>query len=276
VWLALAAVVGVVLSVAVAAILMRQKPQDLAITPPAEPQQEAPQPPAKIAQRAQPSPAEEKSPPAATGQQTGQQTAQPSAPAGQEAASPPAEAQNAAGLPSAARAAMLIASPDNPQKPVVNLGSTVWSTIPPAPGQPATVGVKAEADIPDLKMHATMTLRKNTDSTLQATHTIDLKFAFADGAPITGFKDVGLPQMRKLDSTASEQLTSVKVKISDVYFLIALAKGDEDVVRNLDLMRTRAWFDFPLLLNDNRIAKLVFQKSADGEAMLEKAFEAWK
>ena len=42
-----------------------------------------------------------------------------------------------------------------------------------------------------------MTLRKNTDPTLQATHTIDLKFSFAEGAPITGFKDVGLPQMRK-------------------------------------------------------------------------------
>jgi hypothetical protein len=136
--------------------------------------------------------------------------------------------------------------------------------------------VKADADIPDLKLHATMTLRKNTDPTLQATHTIDLKFAFADGAPLTGFKDVGAPQMRKLDSTASEALTSVKVKISDIYFLIALAKGDQDTARNLDLMQTRAWFDYPLLLNDNRIAKLVFQKSSEGEAMLAKAFDAWK
>ncbi len=41
-------------------------------------------------------------------------------------------------------------------------------------------------------------------------------------------------------------------------------------------MQTRAWFDFPLLLNDNRIAKVVFQKSPEGEAMLAKAFEAWK
>ena len=125
-------------------------------------------------------------------------------------------------------------------------------------------------------MHATMTLRKNTDPTLEATHTIDLKFTFAEGAPFTGFKDVGLPQMRKLDSTASEQLNSVKVKISDDYFLFALAKGDQDLARNIDLMKTRAWFDFPLLLNDDRIAKLVFQKSEDGEAMLEKAFDAWK
>ena len=121
----------------------------------------------------------------------------------------------------------------------------------------------------------TMTLRKNTDPTLQATHTIDLKFSFSDGAPITGVKDVE-PKMRNLGSTASEALTGVRVKISDVYFVIALAKGDQDAARNLDLMQTRAWFDFPLLLNDNRIAKLVFQKSTKGEAMLAKAFEAWK
>ena len=176
--------------------------------------------------------------------------------------------------PGVAPAAMLIASPDNPQKPISNLGSAVWSTIPPAPGQPATVAVKVEADIPDLKMHATMILRKNTDPTLQAAHTIDLKFSFADGAPIAGFKDIGLPQMRMQDSTASEALTSVKFKVTDVSFLIALPVSRFSA-RNLDLMPTRAWIDFPLLLNDNRTAKLVFQKSAAGQEMLEKALDAW-
>jgi hypothetical protein len=273
-WLALAIVVGVVLSVAIVAIVMRQKPQDLAINPPAEPPEDvAPQPPAKIAERVQAAPVNPSSPPAASSEPQGDHSAAP----GEGPGGAAVEAQNSASPPPvAARAAMLVASADDPQKPVVNLGSTVWSTIPPAPGQPATVAVKADADIPDLKMHATMTLRKNTDPTLQATHTIDLKFSFADGAPVTGFKDVGLPQMRKLDSTASETLTSVKVKISDAYFLIALAKGEQDITRNLELMQTRAWFDFPLLLNDNRIAKIVFQKSPEGEAMLAKAFEAWK
>jgi hypothetical protein len=189
----------------------------------------------------------------------------------------PAPNQGVGGtLSAAAKSALLVASADNPDKPVVSLGSTVWSTIPPSPGYPATVALKADADIPDLNMHASMTLRKNTDTTLQATHTIDLKFSFADGAPIAGFKDVGLPQLRMEDSTAAEALASVKVKISDVFFVIALAKDDFDTARNLDLMRTRAWFDFPLLLNDDRLAKVVFQKSAEGQAMLEKAFEAWK
>jgi hypothetical protein len=274
-WIAAAVVLGIVLAVAAAAILMRQKPQDLAIKPPAETQQPAPpEPSAKIAERVQANPPAPTAPPAAT---SGPQAGQPRPP-GAAPTSPAVEAPSAPAppAPSAGRAAMLVASADNPQKPAVSLGSTVWSLIPPAPNQPATVGVKAEADIPDLKMHATMTLRKNSDPTLQATHTIDLKFSFAEGAPITGFKDVGLPQMRKEDSTAAEALTSVKVKISDTYFLIALAKGEADTARNLDLMQTRSWFDFPLLLNDDRIAKVVFQKSPEGQAMLEKAFEAWK
>ena len=198
----------------------------------------------------------------------------PSPPAilGSSSAPPPIPAPDAG----AARSALLVATADDPQHPIVTLGTAVWSTIPPAPGQPATVAVKVDADIPDLKMRASMTLRKNTDPTLRATHTIDLKFSFADGAPIAGFKDVGPPQMRKLDSAASDELTSVKVKVSDVYFMLALVNGNKKTVRNLNLMRTRAWFDFPLLLNDNRIAKLVFQKSSEGEAMLAKAFEAWK
>lgn len=269
--LALAAVLGAVLAIACAAIVMRQKPRYLAVAPLEAKQGLRPlgdfrslPPPGLL------SPTEDNSTaPAASAPPGNQLTAQSgSEPANQapDASSPP--------LPETARAAMLIAS-DSPQNPVVSLGSTVWSTIPPAPGQPARVAVKADADIPDLKMHATMTLRKNTDPTLQATHTIDLRFSFADGAPISGVKEVE-PKMRNLGSTASEPLRAVKVKISDVYFLIALANGDQDTARNLDLMQTRAWFDFPLLLNDNRIAKLVFEKSTQGEAMLAEAFEAWK
>ena len=219
-WAALAVVFGIVLSVAVIAIVMRQKPQDLAIHPPAPPTETA-QAPAKIAQRAQPSAQGESPPPAAVPPAAVPPAAVPRAPppaaaqgAGQpQAAQPaagggapsdaqshaPAEAPTETTLPTAARAAMLIASADNPQKPVVNLGSTVWSTIPAPQDQPSGVAVQAEADIPDLKMHASMILRKNSDPTLQATHTIDLKFTFQEGAPFKGFKDVGLPQTRKLE-----------------------------------------------------------------------------
>ena len=323
----LAVALSIVLSLAGAAIVMRQNPHDLAIAPLQHGREISPQPPAKITQRAQPAPeadgpsapganeaqgsrsaaqngretpqpapeADGSTAPGANEAQSGRETSQPApeadgptapvasepqgsrsaAQSGRETSQPAPEADNGT-LPDAAKAAMVIASQDNLQNPVVNLGSTVWSTIPPSPGQPATVAVKADADIPDLKMHASMTLRKNTDPTLQATHTIDLDFALADGAPITGFKDVAAPQMHEPGTPTSEALTSVKVKVSDVHFLIALADGDQDTARNFNLMETRAWFEFPLLLNDDRIAKLAFQKSSDGVAMLGKAFDAWK
>ena len=247
-WPALTAVLGAVLAIVGTATMMPQKPQHLVVAPPEAQQEPAPRQLAKIAQRAQPSP--NSTAPAAS-------VPPGSQPIAQSGAEPPNDAPDASSpaVPGMARAAILIAS-DNPENPVVSLGSTVWSTIRPLPGQPATVAVKADADIPDLKMHATMTLRKNTDPTLEATHTIDLKFSFADGAPITGVKDV-VPKMGNLGSTASEALRGVRIRISDVYFLIALAKGDQVAARNLDLMQTRAWFDFSLRLNDNRIAILV-------------------
>ena len=143
-------------------------------------------------------------------------------------------------------------------------------------GQPATVAVKAEADIPDLKMHAVMTLRKNTDPSLPASHTIDLRLTFADGAEIKGIKDMRVPMMRRDDPPSQDALSGVRVKISDSYFLVGLNRGDAELAHNIDLVANRGWFDFPMLLNDDRIAKLTFEKGADGERIVNEALAAWK
>ena len=283
-WILLAVIVGVVLSVAVAAFLLRQKPQDLAIKEPTE-VTESPSatPAAKISERvggAEATPAPAPTPaPASSAEAT--PAANPAAAPAPAASSPAAATspQPAAtpGLPVAARAAMLIAVASDQQKPpAVSLGSVVWSTIPAVPGQPETVAVKAEADIPDLKMHAVMTIRKNTDASLPASHTIDLRVTFGDGAEIKGIKDMRVPMMRRDDPPAQDPLSGVRVKISDNYFLVGLNRADTDATHNVDLIATRNWFDFPLLLNDDRIAKLTFEKGADGERIVNEALAAWK
>ena len=111
-----------------------------------------------------------------------------------------------------------------------------------------------------------MTIRKNTDASLPASHTIDLRVTFGDGAEIKGIKDMRVPMMRRDDPPAQDPLAGVRVKISDNYFLVGLNRADADVARNIDLIASRDWFDFPLLLNDDRIAKLTFEKGADGRA----------
>src|SRR6202453_4901368 len=100
-WIAATVVLGIVLAVAGAAILMRQKPQDLAIKPPVEAQQPAsPEPSAKSAERVQsnaPAPAPAASQPSSPTPPSGQPTAQaPAAPAPEATPSaPPAPAPSA-------------------------------------------------------------------------------------------------------------------------------------------------------------------------------------
>ena len=303
-WILLAVVAGLVVSIAVAAFLLRQKPQDLAIkeSPPvadAKPVADAPKSNERVggdqAPAATPTPAASPDTPVAspTPADTSAPAASPPSPA-PTASSSPAPAASAAPTPAptssatpqtaatpgvavAARAAMLVAVGTDAQKPpAVSLGSVVWSAIPPAPGQPGSVGVKAEADIPDLKMHAVMTIRKNTDASLPASHTIDLRVTFADGADIKGIKDMRVPLMRRDDPPTQDSLAGVRVKISDSYFLVGLNRSDADIAHNLDLIANRPWFDFPILLNDDRIAKLTFEKGADGERVLNDALAAWK
>ena len=171
---------------------------------------------------------------------------------------------------------MLVATVSDSQKPSVSLGSVVWSTVPATAGQPGSLGVKAEVDVPDLKMHASMILRKNVDPGLPASHTIDLRVTFDAGSSIKGVKDIALPQMRRDDPPASDALSGVRVKINDSYFLIGLNRADADVARNVDAIGNRGWFDFPMQLSDDRIAKLTFEKSTEGDKVVAEALAAWK
>jgi hypothetical protein len=274
-------------SIAVAAFILREKPQDLTIKEPAEAAAPAPSG-AKIAERVSgapaptatqtPEPQPETNPaPSAPAVSLAPQANPIPGPAPAKAAAPAGAASaSSQTTPAPARAAMLVATSADSQKPNVSLGSVVWSPAPANPGQPGSSGVKAEVEIPDLKMHASMILRKNVDASLPASHTIDLRVTFDEGSSVKGIKDIGLPQMRRDDPPATDPLAGVHVKINDSYFLIGLNRGDADISRNVDAIATLGWFDFPMLLSDDRIAKLTFEKAADGEKIVSDAITAWK
>lgn len=290
-WAALAFVVGLISAVAVSAFLLRsQKPQDLAIHTPKEtaaPLAEPASPGAKIVERVGPT----EVPSASTTQDTAPSPQETPAAASTPTPTPTSAAVTSqdplpspAAMPTTApvipangaRAAFLVAAPQDVQKPTVSLGSVVWSSPPANPGQGGGPGVRADVEIPELKLRATMLLRKNVDPSLPASHTIDLRLAFDDGSPLKGVKDVGVPQMRREDGPAPTALLGVRVVINDGYFLIGLNRTDADTQRNLDAIGSSGWFDFPMLLPDGRIAKLTFEKGVEGEKIFTSAFAAWK
>ncbi|MDB5593343.1 MAG: uncharacterized protein JWM36_304 [Hyphomicrobiales bacterium] len=178
----------------------------------------------------------------------------------------------------AQRAALLVDAPDEPQKVRTFVGNVVWrlDNVSRGQGQPLSIGVRAEVDLPDAKLRAVMLIQKNTDDTLPASHTIELRFIPTEGGPIPGVAQISTPQMRKEDTPAGDALTGVPAPIMQNYFLVGLTRGDAAVSRNVDLMRTRAWFDIPMLLSDQRIAKITFEKGSAGERVINEALEAWQ
>jgi hypothetical protein len=310
-WIALGLFTVVIVASAAFAFLWREKPSDLAIKdnsnkePVVEAAPKAPAGQNKIAERVsggETTPAPQPSP--ATPANPGGAPSSPAPATAPQAASPPnaetpiptvtvpavpvhpndAGAQTAAATPPAAgaagpaRAALLVETPNDPQKPKVDIGTAVWTLVPAGAGaaQAAGPAVQAEIDIPEMKMHATMTIRKNVDASLPATHTIDLRFAFADGADAKGFKDMALPQLRRDDTPTGDAVSGVRVKINDAYYLVGLTRSDADTAHNLDLLSSRNWLDFPLLFNDDHVAKLTFEKGATGQSVIAQAIEAWK
>ena len=60
------------------------------------------------------------------------------------------------------------------------------------------------------------------------------------------------------------------------YFLIGLSSLESDMQRNVQLLKERAWFDIPIIYNNNRRAILAMEKGTPGEQAFSQAFAAWK
>ena len=66
------------------------------------------------------------------------------------------------------------------------VGSVIWQTetIPPAPGQTLELAVKAQLRIPERRISVTMSVRRNTDKALPASHTIEIIFNLPADFPL--------------------------------------------------------------------------------------------
>jgi hypothetical protein len=66
------------------------------------------------------------------------------------------------------------------------VGSAAWrtETVTPETGQPPELAILADIAVPERKLALTLSLRRNTDRSLSATHTIEITFKLpADFAP---------------------------------------------------------------------------------------------
>lgn len=157
-------------------------------------------------------------------------------------------------------------------------GSIVWSLVQESPGGnlPPEPAIRAEATIPGKNVQLRMTIRRNTDQTLPASHIIEMIFLTPEGFDGGGVDNILRVAMKSSEQDAGSPLIGIPAKIADGFFLVALndTKADEDA--NLTLLRGQDWIDVPVVYKTGRRALLTMEKGIPGEKVFDEALKAWQ
>ncbi|MEM9734735.1 MAG: hypothetical protein AAF903_14830 [Pseudomonadota bacterium] len=180
------------------------------------------------------------------------------------------------GLP-VSQNAILYEEGSNPTDNTVVPGRVIWSTVQeePAAGQPKEAAIRGRVEIPDRNMVLIMTIKRNADQALPASHLIELVFAVPDDFAGGSIGEINRFVMKESEQGRGEGLVAVPARIADGIFLIALNNLPEAVTTNTNLLRDRPWIDIPLQYRTGRRALVTIEKGTPGEQVFEEVFAAW-
>lgn len=157
-------------------------------------------------------------------------------------------------------------------------GNIVWSVVQESPGgdAPPEPAIRAEVTVPTKDVQLRMTIRRNADQTLPASHIIEMIFLTPQGFEGGGIDNVLRIAMKTSEQEAGSPLIGVPAKIADGYFLVALndTKADQDA--NLTLLRNQEWIDIPVVYKSGRRALITMEKGLPGDKVFDEAIKAWQ
>jgi hypothetical protein len=158
------------------------------------------------------------------------------------------------------------------------IGTAVWrtETVSSGPGGAPELAVRADVEIPERKMKMTWSLRRNTDKALPASHTIEVMFTLPADFPSGGIADVRGILMKQAEQARGVPLSGLGVKVTSNFFLIGLSSTEDEMKRNVELLKDRGWFDVPIIYTNGRRAILALEKGTPGERAFSDAFAAWQ
>jgi hypothetical protein len=157
------------------------------------------------------------------------------------------------------------------------VGTVVWRTeqIKASGGKPGDLAVRADIEIPERKFKMSMSFRRNTDTSLPASHTAELTFVLPPDFAGGGVSNVPGILMKSNEQARGTPLAGLAVKVTDGFFLVGLSNVESDRSRNIQLLKERSWFDVPLVYTNQRRAIIAIEKGSPGERAFNEAFAAW-
>lgn len=143
-------------------------------------------------------------------------------------------------------------------------------------GQPDEIAVHADVEIPDLRINMTMDIRRNTDTSLPASHVVEMTFELPRGVAGEEVSNAPGIMMKFSEPAKGEPLMALSVKITKGRFMVGLSNVAHERARNLRSLKERSWFDIPMIYANQRRGILAFEKGPRGEQIFCAAMLAWE
>ncbi|HEY6632173.1 MAG TPA: hypothetical protein VIZ90_12035 [Rhizobiaceae bacterium] len=156
-------------------------------------------------------------------------------------------------------------------------GSIVWTLVQESPGNnlPPEPAIRAEATIPGKGVQLRMTIKRNADQSLPASHIIEMIFLTPDGFPGGGIDNILRVALKGSEQEAGNPLIGIPAKIADGFFLVALNDSKAETAANLTLLRRQSWIDIPVVYKSGRRALFTMEKGIPGDKVFDEALKAW-
>lgn len=151
-------------------------------------------------------------------------------------------------------------------------GQITWRIEPTsdASAPSGDVTIRGTVEIPSRNLRMTLAIRRNFDSALPATHTVQIDVARSLAAG--KIKQVMGLLMKANEQARGAPLAALSVKVDDTHFLIGLSAVPQDASNNSLLVRSRAWMDIPIVYATQRRAILAVEKNGDVLPMFNTVF----
>ena len=228
-----------------------------------------------VAAATQPSQAE---PPAAAGQPAAGQAAAPATQATGAEAAAPAGQQPPAAQVAVGQKAIFYEERTSTAQGSAESGSIVWSVVRESPGgdAPPEPAIRGEATIPGKDLQLRLTIRRNADQTLPASHIVELIFLTPEGFGGGGIDNILRFALKDTEEAPGNPLIGMPAKIADGYFLIALNDSKAEIDANMQLLGRQNWIDIPVVYKSGRRALITMEKGIPGEKAFDEAIKAWQ
>lgn len=167
---------------------------------------------------------------------------------------------------------LLEASQDGRTGAVPFSGTVEWSEGVDELGLPTLVG---HANIPARNLGVNITIRKNADPSLPASHLMEVDFQVNDtfiGGTIANLPGVLLKDEELVPGTP---LVGASARVVGNSFLFALSASANDSTTNTELLENRKWMDLAVVYGTGRNAIITLEKDETAQALFEKVFGTW-